>query len=248
MSGSSPTILNFDDDDANAKVDVASLYTSDTDPAFISTPLNPSEPFDCAVRVKNSHGGINVDVESTSSSSIPAYDSYGLRSALIDLGGVSGSCNVVTKGSSSLSARVHFDSVFSSGWSSIAVESGDAEVTVNRKVHAEVRLLSSTSPLNSGHSDILDGAPLPDVSETPPPSRIDIKTDAVETTVSSKVDETLDYFEGSVFNNTVEPDSRFEVKEGNMKRSGGGKVDLDGASVSALDAFGQKEKVRLSLE
>ncbi|GMH52634.1 hypothetical protein TrRE_jg4550 [Triparma retinervis] len=249
-----PNLLSaFDDDDGGAKIDVGSLYTSDTSPAFISTKRDRGGPFGCAVRVKNSHGGLNVDVASEGEGgSSGVVDMYGRREAVVELGGISGSCNLKVEGGSSddLSARVHFDSVFKSGWSSVSAESGDVELTVDRKVHSSIRMLSSGAPLTAIHTSLLDGSdPLPTESLSPAHlGRIDIKTNAFKPAVKFGEEEGggVEYVEGDVFNDTAEPDSRFEVQAGNMKRDvvggGGGKVDIEGASNSALDAFGQQKK------
>ena len=112
-------------------------------------------------------------------------------------------------------------------------------------MHADVRLLSSTDRLGQHHDDILEGeTELPSGSwGSQSPSRISLKTVAVVRDSWAKVSDVIDYFEGSVFNDTVEPDSRFEVKKDNMRRAGGGgKVDIHGARESALQAFGDDEK------
>jgi hypothetical protein len=81
-----PSLLTaFDADDGGAKIDVGSFYTSDTSPAFISTQLDRGGPFGCAVRVKNSHGGLNVDVTSQGYGAEEGVDMYGRKEAVVEV-------------------------------------------------------------------------------------------------------------------------------------------------------------------
>jgi hypothetical protein len=104
----------------------------------------------------------------------------------------------------------------------VSAESGDVELTVDRKVHSSVRMLSSGDPLGERHFSLLDGSdPLPPSSSSPANlGRIEVKTNAFEPKIAFGEEEGggIEYLEGDVFNDTAG-----EVERGAERRVTGEK-------------------------
>lgn len=116
------------------------------------------------VRVKSSHGHVTVHAKTNIQTVSLRSDVQQPSSPLVDLGGVNGSCDVTLEASSSgrgrtdntmpcssgdindniISTRVHFDSLAPESISTITSRgrSGNASITMDRKLEADVRLLS----------------------------------------------------------------------------------------------------------
>ena len=221
-------------------------------------------PRGSAVRVKSSHGHVSVRaVSPPRSRSAPPADGAGRRLPLVDLGGVNGSCEISvvstaeeendddregglspssfpTRAGSApyLAARVHVDSLTPDTVSAVVAASGDVEVTIDRKVEADVRLVScpSASDLDLdvllGDRDGEIGSALAEhdartaatrssgestntaTTRGEGGGRISVRTSAFERRENVGVDDLLDvdYVEGHVENRSEEPDSRFDVR------------------------------------
>ncbi|GMH68195.1 hypothetical protein TrST_g5424 [Triparma strigata] len=234
-----------DKDDSGSLVDIGSLYTNDNSvPASITVFRPPSYVSPVSnVKVKGNHGNLHVKTNAVNLKN--AKDTYGNTVPTVELGGVNGACEVYITGSVNsdiLTARVHFDSVFKDSWSVVESEGGDIDITVDRKLHAEVKLMSFLDKFGEDQSSMLSGwteLPGGEAKEGGGDGdhfRIKKLTDATEN-VKTSMNEEYDLFQCEVLNVTEEPDSRFEAKTGNMKR-GAGKVDIEGAKEFALKGFG----------
>ena len=102
----------------------------------------------------------------------------------------------------------------------IEAEKGDLDITVDRKLHAELKMISFKEPFGEEQSSMLSGwTDLPEATECVGIDRIKKLTDATKH-VQTESHATYDLFQCEVLNATEEPDSRFEAKTGNMKRGG----------------------------
>jgi hypothetical protein len=211
---------------------------------------------------------------------------------LIELGGVNGSCEVAIDETRLLAAAVlphhylddssnhmdwtsclvHIDSLLPETVSVVTADCGNVSITLDRKVQADLRLLSSgshwddvlaeTTALLSEEADpemivnILSHLTYEDANGSAPPirrndgatdvepRRVDIRTNAFTTRRSFlSPQRELDYEDGFVENKSAEPDSRFE-----RKMSGGGKIHLDGAANQALKSFSDSTSATANLK
>ena len=129
---------------------------------LIGTPAVPR-----AVRIKSSHGHVSV---ATSAVGAPkggtigsTVDEFGQAIPIVELGGVNGSCDVIINASDKkdhssmtlsesdggdgrcVAARVHVDSLTPDSVSFVSAGRGDVDLTVDRKVEADLRLVSSSN-------------------------------------------------------------------------------------------------------
>mmetsp|Transcript_9315 Transcript_9315/g.23163 ORF Transcript_9315/g.23163 Transcript_9315/m.23163 type:complete len:601 (-) Transcript_9315:76-1878(-) len=144
----------FDDDDAGAICDISSLYIIGDASVDVQQSTNQHQRQRQAVRIKSHHG--HVHVQATAPQPTEINDLTGDLLALVDLGGVNGSCEVwvsrpkdekggsasKSSGSEGTSCHVHFDSIAPDSVSLLHADEGDIHVTVDRKVESDVRLLS----------------------------------------------------------------------------------------------------------
>uniref|UniRef100_A0A7S4ING6 Uncharacterized protein n=1 Tax=Odontella aurita TaxID=265563 RepID=A0A7S4ING6_9STRA len=148
----------LDLDDALAIVDVSSLYSSrggDGASLSVETPCGLPE---CprAIRVKSTHGHVDVSAIAAGNAK-DTLDEYGRSVPVVELGGVNGSCDAVVtqdaaggapvaaaKKTPAVAARVHVDSLSPDSVSVVASETdGTVGITVDRKVEADVRMVST---------------------------------------------------------------------------------------------------------
>ena len=231
----------LDVDSEGACIDVSSLFVSGLGGANLR--VSSAEALDCrAIRVKSSHGHVNTQVL------VPQLKL--VEHAVVELGGVNGSCDVfinvqsIVDDTTASLAQIHVDSLFPESVSFVTTTSGNIQLTFDRKVECDLRLLSSNN-LDTVDTRVLledddkvsyavalkelDGL----VSERGEEPRISVKTDAF--TPVSTAFTNIEYVEGSLNNKSMEPDSRFDIKtKGNM---GIGKIRLEGAASQALKGF-----------
>jgi DUF4097 and DUF4098 domain-containing protein YvlB len=230
-----------DEDDEGSLVDVSSLYVSRNGSADLKV-TSTLPPEKRAVRVKSHHGHVTVQT-STPSSNSKEYP-------CVELGGVNGSFDVDMRNqhASSLAGRVHVDSLSTNSISVLSANAGNVSITLDRKVEADLRLLSS-SEINTfdARSSLLDDDDPRNLSSAlqelnaksvrSDESRIQIATDSFTARVDDNNEyQNIHYVDGYVENKSNEPDSRFDVKTG-------GKIRLEGASEQALDGFSASEGV-----
>ena len=256
LSKSVSTERKLDVDDGGAAIDIGSLYVSSgvsiADSAAKLTVRGPVLN-DKLVRVKSSHGHLSVDARLSASGTCG-------ESPLVDLGGVNGSCDVLVESSSDESegsargnaesaARVHFNSMTPESISSVTCRGnlGETNITLDRKLESEIRLLSVDKLPTAidaehlleldDHGDEIDAAAeilreklltRGERGSLPAPPAICIDTEAYEdeyTFMNDGVSMKL----GHVMNRSDEPDSRFDRAQG--------KINIDGAASQALSGF-----------
>jgi hypothetical protein len=163
----------YDDDDCGATCDISSLYITGDAQVVVQRPSKLSmlseQPKRQAVRIKSNHGQINVQT----STPVPASKNPMTDKVLpvVDLGGVNGSCEVtisfpiepeigihdvatIHPSSESTTCHVHFDSIVPDSVSVVQSEWGNVNITIDRKVETDVRLLSI--PCGNASRDGLD--------------------------------------------------------------------------------------------
>mmetsp|Transcript_31959 Transcript_31959/g.46572 ORF Transcript_31959/g.46572 Transcript_31959/m.46572 type:complete len:621 (+) Transcript_31959:96-1958(+) len=228
------------------------------------------------IRIKSHHGHASVRTTATprDDKNTASLDNFGNRIPLIDLGGVNGSCDVgiehqVQKNTSNanntdaelsssssikantLAARVHIDSLSPESISLITSNNGDVELTVDRKVESDIRLLSCPQTtlndldvdsylaeeeeevLNSLKSLIKHSNDKYMSEIEPSAEKISIETKAFTTTNQISRKGGFEYVEGYVENKSHEPDSRFDVRN----QVSVGKIRIDDAASQALKGF-----------
>mmetsp|Transcript_42260 Transcript_42260/g.101716 ORF Transcript_42260/g.101716 Transcript_42260/m.101716 type:complete len:848 (+) Transcript_42260:31-2574(+) len=159
VSGGGVDHVITDSDDSGAIVDISSLYVIGDGNIQVMTDNSLASDDDDnynhrqAVRVKSHHGHINVETNSPSPTSRNEMTDEDLP--VVDLAGVNGSCEISILSSPSntnlapqqdlkdaKSCHVHFDSIVPDSVSLIQSEWGGVHVTADRKVEADIRLLS----------------------------------------------------------------------------------------------------------
>lgn len=282
-----PTPL--DDDDEGSLVDVSSMYVSGRGGAHVSLD-GGLQPRKRAVRIKSHHGpvlvnvtGVHIPTESMDTSSSGDGDSSGDSGPvypMVELGSVNGSCEVTVRSIAVgdkeanhddpdwVACQVHYDSISPESISLLNTERGNIGLTFDRKLEADLRLLScsdkalleKTATILVEEDDpeqikaaIFGSSPEESTSNSPEAaeSRISIQTNSfTESRSYSSPDNNMQYTEGWVENKSHEPDSRFEMKT--RGDTGLGKIRLDGAANQALKHFsspqassssGEKEEV-----
>ena len=263
----------LDEDDAGFRIDIGSLYISGSTECEASLHANDMSSSAGLVRVKSSHG--HVMVHAKTNAGVNKTNSF------VDLGGVNGSCDVTlevggdnkdatilspTPREAPVTTRVHFDSLSPDSISTITsshsggTSSDEAivSVTVDRKVEADLRLLSVPSGAESMSVDMdrLTSDDLDDVestlidferyiqeSESYNAARttlsISIETEAFDPVHKSKKlpeSDCFQYKQGTIRNKSGEPDSRFDVRSSPSR----GKINIDSAASQALSGFQRK--------
>ncbi|KAG7354359.1 hypothetical protein IV203_003715 [Nitzschia inconspicua] len=284
-------VLSYDDDDAGASCDISALYITGDAKVNVRQNANSlklsARPQRQAVRIKSHHGHIHVE----SDTPIPTVKNAmtGEYLPAVDLGGVNGSCEVLISCKSqgddvaardddseaTTACHIHFDSIVPDSVSVIQSEWGNVHVTVDRKVEADVRLLSPSVGISNVDVETLlledneDGSLADEVprmlqyldnleSRKCDPiqeERIQILTKAFserERPEIGPLDHGCEFVDGWVENTTSEPDSRFDRKlrgiSSSSERSstGGGKIRLEGAYNQALHGFQKGENAPAS--
>ena len=231
-----------------------------------------------AVRIKSHHGPIQV-LTNRLSKPIEKNPTTQQYYPIVELGGVNGSCEVSidsnntddpTTSRTNLST-INDDEVFDDEWSSclvhidsfapdsvslVTANTGHIDITLDRKVEADIRLASLFSESGSecvnevgallaeeddNHHIVNILSHLPSTTEVvnhDPSSdeRILIHTSAFTNRPENALySRNVTYMDGWVENKSSEPDSRFERK--NRGHEGVGKIRLDGAHTQALHSF-----------
>ena len=261
------TCSKLDEDDEGAIIDVGSLYIShggsesEANLDVDATNLDASNLSRGIIRVKSNHGHvtINAKVNHTVSKKTP----------LVDLGGVNGSCDVLLEAFTfsdfvkqtsvqerSVASRIHFDAFAPESISTITSRgnAGGTSITIDRKLDAELRLLSMAKSNTTMSSNVdahsitsdecedvnavlrgLDEHLSQCITKQAFDNDISIETDAFQMsddTVSSSLSR-VQYLQGTVKNRSGEPDSRFDIQSR-------GKINKDGAALQALHGFHSK--------
>eukprot|EP00956_Cyclotella_meneghiniana_P042150 scaffold248380_cov51-Cyclotella_meneghiniana.AAC.5 len=188
---------------------------------------------------------------------------------LVDLGGVNGSCDVLLEAFTSsdfvkqtsvqersVASRIHFDAFAPESISTITSRgnAGGTSITIDRKLDAELRLLSMAKSNTTMSSNVdahsitsdecedvnavlrgLDEHLSQCITKQAFDNDISIETDAFQMsddTVSSSLSR-VQYLQGTVKNRSGEPDSRFDIQSR-------GKINKDGAALQALHGFHSK--------
>lgn len=269
----SATLLEGDDDEGSL-VDISSMYVSGTGGAHVSLEGN-LKPTKRAVRIKSHHGPAVVNVSGVAKPTTMEEEQSIVNSnekkvktsstssyPLVDLGSVNGSCEVFIRDVSNSSNEIdnwtachaHYDSISPDSVSLLSSDCGNIGLTFDRKMEADLRLLSARDHGSASLEEI--SAMLADEEdprevvatllnktaasakpqENPPSSRISILTESFtksQACVSS--DNSIEYIEGWVENKSQEPDSRFEMKTSGNKSVG--KIRMEGAANQALHHF-----------
>ena len=238
-----PSFDSDDVDDEGSLIDISSLYVTGSGTAnlFVSSAAPPEKR---AVRVKSHHGHVAVEA------CVPMREEGENQEPCVELGGVNGSFDVLIQNASEapytgdLVGRVHVDSLSADSVSVLTADAGDVSITLDRKVEADLRIVSSSAvssfDARTSLSDDddpegllsalqkLDTASVKESGE----SRIRIETDAFTDRQQDKnAYQNIDYVDGWVENKSNEPDSRFDLK------TKGGKIRLEGAAKQALQGF-----------
>jgi hypothetical protein len=162
----------LDDDDAGAICDISSLYiigdanVNVQQPAIVNGGHRHRQRQ--AVRIKSHHGHLHV--EATAPKPNDTNEITGDILPIVDLGGVNGSCEVwvsqpntynsaiedptVVTDDDWTSCHIHFDSIAPDSVNPVHADGGNIHVTVDRKVEADVRLLSPPSTTNSNEKSV----------------------------------------------------------------------------------------------
>ena len=254
----------LDTDDEGSLVDIGALFVSGNGGATIDV-KNHRHLTRRAVRVKSHHGPLRV---STSNVSIPTETCSltGKLYPMVELGGVNGNCEVEIKDTTTTTTRpteksnwisclIHLDSLLPETISVVAADCGNISLTLDRKIEADLRLLStkygdelaaSATLLAEEEDDnmIMDvlghlGDNKSDNASLSSSRNISIETTAFTMGSKSFQSEGVEYVQGIVTNKSAEPDSRFDRKiHGDTSAGAGiGKINLKGAANQALDRF-----------
>lgn len=234
-----------DVDDEGSLVDISSIYVAGSGSAnvFVSSTVSPEKR---AVRIKSHHGHVSVEtnVPPCSTATEPS----------VELGGVNGSFDAKiqipessTTQQGMMAGRIHVDSLSPDSVSVVSANDGDVSLTLDRKVEADLRLLSSSEIVSFDSSVLLqDDNPdhiltaLRNLDSKPQrkseESRIRTETDAFTSRTTEHTFQNIDFVDGWVDNKSNEPDSRFDLM------SKGGKIQLQGAAEQALKGFSSSHK------
>jgi hypothetical protein len=248
----------MDEDDEGSLVDIGSMYIGSNGGASIK--VGPCQPSRRAVRVKSNHGPLRVDTDRVG---MPTEINPNTEQTypVVELGGVNGNCEVsignaglmeISKDMKWSSCMVHVDSLSPDSVSLVTAQQGDVSVTLDRKVEADLRLLSIASLSKYSMLEELgttiaeeedpdavgialrnyQGATAPDALD----ERISIETDAFSRGPTNLTVEGLEYVDGWVDNKSEEPDSRFDKKTRGETGSVG-KIRIVSAADQALHGF-----------
>ena len=275
-------------DDTGALIDIGSLYTTKNgngaNVEVLATSKVGSSEVPRAVRIKSSHGHLSVASTLCESAIENNTDEFDQKIPIVELGGVNGSCDVIINSDTTdeeaaasqcpedecLSTRIHVDSLTPDSVSLVSAGYGNIELTVDRKVEADLRLVS-TPNVSAIDADALlvddevgvrkECERLDNLSSTntaaenDPTSvitgadsnRIYVQTNSFSQDHIASLPHGTEYIEGSIHNRSFEPDSRFDVKTKHSSAAGGadvnmgiGKVNRMGAAAQALAGFSGK--------
>lgn len=233
----------MDIDDEGACIDISSLYVSGAGGANLSV-LSLKALDGRAIRVKSSHGHV------TAETSPPL--SFSDKRPLVELGGVNGSCDVyinsptITYSDKITVGRIHVDRLSPNSVSFVTSTIGNLELTFDRKVESDLRLLACADVKTLDTRALLEdggvsrcAAALKELDESTKKGsgerRISINTDAFSPDPDVVEFANIDYVEGRMDNKSMEPDSRFDVRTKGDR--GVGKISLEGAASQSLSGF-----------
>jgi hypothetical protein len=233
----------MDIDDEGACIDIGSLYVSGVGGANLS--VFSLEALDGrAIRVKSSHGHV------TAEASLPL--SFSNKRPLLEFEGINGSCDVhinsptITSSDEITVGRIHVDSVAPNSISFVTSTFGNLELTFDRKVESDLRLLACADLERIDTRALLEddeisrrAAALKELDKSTKKGsgerRIFVNTNAFNRDAGSVEFANVDYVEGWMDNKSMEPDSRFDVRT--KGESGVGKISLEGAASQSLSGF-----------
>lgn len=261
----SPENVHYDPDDEQSLVDISALFISTGNDAGsgASIQIHPRRQTPIshrAVRIKSNHGPVMVQVEMGQQPTTVMNEFTNMPYPLVELGGVNGQCEVSVLGSSSsetpqhddkdwVSCQIHLDSLSTGSVSLVTADCGNVAITVDRKVVADLRLLShpeSSTLLESGSllaeeedegmicqilKQLCDGQQQSNhaTADVTTSTKIQLLSPAFTEKDSSFSTHAMEYVEAVVENKSSEPDSRFDRQSG--------KVRIDGAGSQALSRF-----------
>ena len=252
--GSKSLDSSVEEDDEGSLIDISSLYVTGQGGATLS--VSSCQPVRRAVRVKSHHGPVRVEIDGVSKP-LAMNEMTSDMLPIVELGGVNGNCEISiegTKESTDLSAwnscLVHVDSLAPDSVSLVTADRGNISLTLDRKVEADLRLLS----ISDEESLEAAGAMLAEEEDTnmlvsvirnlahdKGPSSEDENRVLIETKAFTFRDagvklDSLQYVDGWVENRSEEPDSRFDRKLFG-KAGSVGKIRHDSAADQALQGF-----------
>jgi hypothetical protein len=207
------------EDDEGAAIDISSLYISSNGSANLVAESSGNTN-NKSIRLKSHHGHVNAKANQ-----------------VIELGGANGSFDVDTKSE----AHVHIDSL-SPDSISVASAQERLSLTMDRKLTADLRLMSGDNVVDLARSVLLEDEEDSvqeglQEHESQSGQPISVITSAfTEEPLSTTTFTHLNYMQGYVDNQSLEPDSRFEQK--------GGKIRLEGAANQALHGFSSSGEER----
>lgn len=271
-------VESLDEDDLGALIDIGSIYASHAGEGAhlvvknsLENESSEQEKFIRKIRVKSSHGHISTRtmVASSELQTQSFLDDHEQNLCQVELGGVNGSCDISVKGSDlggspidlderrPMVAKVHVDSLSPGQANMLTSDVGDIELTLDRKIETDVRLLSSpfifkirpNLLLEEKEETILKSLECHDdeiekfLSEDYPQFRDDSENSGriqVETDTFTRNDtsyfKNCEYIQGVVENKSREPNSRFDVKTKGLATSIG-KIKTESAAEQALTGF-----------
>ena len=229
----------LDEDDAGYRIDIGSLYISGSSECEARLDVEELDSSTGLVRIKSSHGHVVVNARTKQN------EAFAADAALVDFGGVNGSCDVNLEVKSSsptqkpacegeeapVMARVHFDSLSPDSISTIKSShvgrnnrEGVVSVTADRKVEAEIRLLAlgNGSESMSIDMDLLTSDEPNDVASAllrigeQMPKIVFDGTDKTAESISIETES----FEPLKENSKI-PDGCFEYKQGTIRNRSG---------------------------
>lgn len=256
---SRPSFDALDPDDDTALIDVSSIYVAGEGGATLA--VESAKPQKKAIRLKTNHGPIRTSVDGVYQPKM-VDPNTGEIQPLVELGGVNGNFELFTNDtivndtSEWKSCRVHVDSLSPDTVSLLSADAGDIALTIDRKVEADLRLLSTTctdcvEEATAMLAEEEDGELAISVLKNIPPSpnesipfgsepTISIETKAFTERPGGNYQAShIHYVDGWVKDNSAEPPSRFDRKvRGDITAMG--KINLSSAADQALHAFGEK--------
>ena len=255
-------IKKLDDDDGMASVDISSFYITGDEGAVVTVKGNDN--LNRKVRIKNNHGHVCVFVDGKAQHSNESeVDEYGQEKAMVELGGVNGSCDVQFSSivdendhgnktmDSFQSVKIHFDSLAVVSISSAHSTTGNIELTFDRKIESDLRLMSSPNTQNLDIDAMVSECQRTVLSEvnkfdttistniSQHTGQINIMTDAFNAQDLPLKNRHIKYVQGYLKNISNEKESRFDVKQ---KSNALGKIDVSNAADQALKTFGSSSK------
>ena len=229
----------LDEDDTGYRIDIGSLYISGSSECEARLEVDELDSSTGLVRIKSSHGHVVVNARTKQNEAFVA------DMALVDFGGVNGSCDVNLEVTSSspmqkparereeapVTARVHFDSLSPDSISAIKSlhagrnnSEGVVSVTADRKVEAEIRLLALGNGSESMSIDM-------DLLTSDEPNDVASALLRIDEHMSDFIIDETDKSTGSISietesfeplnENSKIPDGCFEYKQGTIRNRSG---------------------------